>query len=86
MLERLLFELEGSQTLSLEGLAARLQTTPALVEMMLEYLARQGRVEAVKFCEAGCEGCPLGSLCRAEKQQRLWQLKVPSRSNLARAD
>jgi len=80
MLERLLFVLEGSQSLSVEGLAARLETTPALVQMMLEHLARQGRVEAIGFCEAGCEGCPLGSHCGAEKRPRLWQLKVPSRS------
>lgn len=86
MLERLLVELQGSLTLSVEGLAARLQTTPALVEMMLEHLARQGQVETVEFCEAGCDSCPLGSLCRAEKRQRLWQLKVPSRSDPPQAD
>jgi len=86
MLERLLLELEGSQTLSVEGLAARLETTPALVQMMLEHLARQGRVEALEFCEAGCEGCPLGSLCGVEKRQRLWQLKVNSRPDRQQAD
>ncbi len=75
MLERLLLELEGSQSMSVERLAARLETTPALIQMMLEHLARQGRVEALEFCEAGCQGCPLGSLCGAEKRQRLWQLK-----------
>lgn len=67
MLERLLLELEGSQSMSVERLAARLETTPALIQMMLEHLARQGRVEALEFCEAGCQGCPLGSHCGAEK-------------------
>jgi len=86
MLERLLLELEGSQTLSVEGLAARLQTTPALVQLMLEHLARQGRVEALEFCEAGCEGCPLGLLCGAEKHLRLWQLKVTPQSDPPQAD
>lgn len=86
MLQRLLLELQESPTLSVEELAARLQTTPAMVELMLEHLARQGRIEAVKFCETGCKGCPLGSLCRAEKRQRLWQLKVPSRFDLGPAD
>ncbi|PWH13764.1 MAG: hypothetical protein DDG59_13770 [Anaerolineae bacterium] len=75
MLDRLLIEMEGSQTLSVERLATRLNTTPALIQMMLEHLERQGRVEAVEFCQDGCEGCPLGALCEVEKRQRLWQLK-----------
>lgn len=75
MLERLLAELEGEQTLSVEGLAARMETTPALIEMMLEHLQHQGLVEAVEVCQEICEDCPLGSLCSVEKRRRLWQLQ-----------
>ncbi|GAB4470332.1 MAG: hypothetical protein Kow0088_03120 [Anaerolineales bacterium] len=75
MLEKLLNELECGKTLSVEGLANRLETTPALIEMMLEQLERQGRVETVAYCQAGCEECPLSALCKLEKGQRLWQVK-----------
>lgn len=77
MIERLLTELDRGQTLSVDKLATRLETTPALVEMMLEHLERQGRVERVEFCRGTCAECALGAFCQAESSQRLWQLKSP---------
>lgn len=77
MIERLLAELDRGQTLSVDKLAMRLETTPALVEMMLEHLERQGRVERVEFCRGTCAECPLDPFCQAENPQRLWQLKSP---------
>ncbi len=73
MLERMLSELEVGRPLSVQGLAARLDTTPELIQMMLEHLQQQGLVQTVEFCEGLCEECPLGSLCASEKRQRLWQ-------------
>lgn len=78
MLDRLLAELNSGQTMSVEGLASRLETTPALVEMMLEHLQRQGSIETVETCGEGCEVCPLGALCKPEKRRRLWQIKLTS--------
>lgn len=77
MLERLLTELKEGQTVTIAGLATRLETTPGLIQMMLEHLERQGQVETVELCQEGCSACPLSSLCSAEKRQQFWQLKSP---------
>ncbi|MCX8061015.1 MAG: FeoC-like transcriptional regulator [Anaerolineales bacterium] len=76
MLERLLAELDRGQTLSVKKLAMQLETTPAMVEAMLEHLERLGQVETVEFCQETCAECPLGSNCAMEKRQRLWQLRL----------
>lgn len=75
MIERLLAEMDRGQTLSVEKLAARLETTPALIELMLEHLERQGQVELVDLCPETCPDCPLIPFCAANKRQRMWQLK-----------
>ena len=74
MLNRLLELLRAGGTHRVTALARELETTPAMVEAMLEHLARMGYLEqvggecgggpALSVVE-GCAGCSLGGLCAA---------------------
>jgi hypothetical protein len=75
MLERLLAEIEKGGTQNCAGLASRLNTSPVLIEMMLEELERHGRVRRVSTsCDttSKCGGCPTASNC--SPQGRVWVL------------
>lgn len=67
MLERLIALLEEGGTYRVADLARALDTTPELVEMMLEDLARRGRIRPVDptcpSSHAACADCPLASHC-----------------------
>lgn len=63
MLDKLLELLRAGGTRRVADLARELDTTPAMVEMMLEDLARLGYVEqAGAGCGGACAGC--GALTR----------------------
>lgn len=56
-------------------LARELETTPALVEMMLEDLARMGYLKLVGGeCGETCGACPMAGLCAARDGGRVWAL------------
>lgn len=76
MLEQILNEIRIGGTLETGALAARLGTTPQLVEAMLEHLQRSGLIQAYVNCSDGCLGCSLQEACRkAPGATRLWQSK-----------
>ena len=66
MLNRLLELLRAGGTHRVADLARQLETTPELVEVMLEDLARMGYLRPVGGeCGGGCAGCSLAGLCAA---------------------
>jgi len=66
MLTRLLSLLKEGGTRRVLDLADELDTTPELIEAMMEDLARMGFVKTVgSQCCAKCEGCPLAGTCAA---------------------
>lgn len=66
MLDKLLDLLREGGTRRIDDLAQELDTTPELVETMLEDLARMGYVKAVSArCSESCAECPLSSMCAA---------------------
>jgi hypothetical protein len=66
MLNRLLELLQAGGTHRVADLARQLETTPELVEVMLEDLARMGYLKPVGGeCGEGCAGCSLAGLCAA---------------------
>ena len=74
MLEQLIDEIRAGGTLETGALAARLGTTPQLVEAMLEHLQRSGLVQAYAGCNDGCLGCSLQDSCKKTPGAvRLWQ-------------
>jgi DNA-binding IscR family transcriptional regulator len=76
MLQQLVNEIRAGGTLETGKLAARLGTTPQLVEAMLEHLQRSGLIQAYVSCSDGCRGCSLQDACRKPPgAMRLWQSK-----------
>jgi predicted ArsR family transcriptional regulator len=75
MLEKLLNEIRAGGTLETGALAARLGTSPQLVEAMLEHLQRSGLIRAYDNCGDGCQGCGLRDACGSQPRRapRLWQ-------------
>jgi hypothetical protein len=75
MLEQLVNEIRAGGTLEIEALAARLGTTPQLIEAMLGHLQRSGLIQAYVSCSDGCSGCSLQDACEKPNQNtiRLWQ-------------
>ena len=75
MLNRLLELLRAGGTHRVTELAHELDTTPALVEVMLEDLSRMGYLKQVGgACSEGCDGCSLASLCTAGTSGQVWAL------------
>ncbi len=76
MLEKLLSEIRDGGTLQPAVLAARLNISVGLVEMMLEDLERRGMLAQVNTsCGEPCGGCPLVGECAISGPQgRMWML------------
>ncbi len=74
MLERLLQLVAEGGVHSYEDLSQRLSISQALLEAMLEDLARLGYLRAVgDGCAGHCTGCSIGS-CSVAGSGRLWSL------------
>ena len=66
MLRQLLTLLAQNEVIQVKDLAQRLQTTPAMIRVMLDTLERQGHLRKVTpTCgsDTPCETCPLHGLC-----------------------
>jgi hypothetical protein len=59
-------------------LAIRLDTSPQLVEVMLEHLQRAGYIKDYTSCGDGCQGCSLRDACGTQRRDslRLWQSNI----------
>lgn len=76
MLEQLIAEIQVGGTLETSALAARLGTSPHMVEALLEHLRLNGFIQAYSHCGDGCQGCSLTSSCSSGVGAgtiRLWQ-------------
>jgi len=74
MLERLLNLLRAPRTHSLADLAHALDTSPEMVQAMLEDLERMGYLRQVTGCAQGCSGCSLKNSCISAGPTRIWAL------------
>ncbi len=64
MIERLLELMRTGGTWRVDDLARTLDTTPGLVRVILEDLARRGYLKPlVNACDAKCSGCALAKNC-----------------------
>lgn len=76
MLEKLLAEIRSGGTFETGLLAARMGTTPELVQAMLEHLQRCGYIRSYQACDNACGGCSLKNACQSAHNSngvRLWQ-------------
>lgn len=78
MLNKLLDLIKQGGSLTPARLATQLDTTPAMVEMMLEDLSRRGLLKETDFqnnCDKEtCGTCYLAKSCKPQTQ-RVWQSK-----------
>lgn len=76
MLAQLIQEIRSGGTLQPTALAARLNVSVGLVEMMLEDLERRGLIAQVASgCDEPCGGCPLVGECAIKNPKgRMWML------------
>lgn len=81
MLSRLLELLRAGGTRRIGGLAEELETTPQLVQAMLEDLARMGYIGQLNArCTESCSKCPTSHMCAVgapsseEGDGRIWVL------------
>jgi hypothetical protein len=75
MLNQLLDLLRSGGTHRVADLSRALETTPELVEVMLEDLVHMGYLRQVGGqCGQSCAGCSLAGLCAAGEGGRVWAL------------
>ncbi len=75
MLHQLLELLRAGGTHRITDLSRELETTPELVEVMLEDLGRMGYLKRVGGkCSGRCGGCSLAGLCSAGSGGQVWTL------------
>jgi hypothetical protein len=77
MLEKLLVEIQKGGTLEANVLAARLDTSPQMVKVMLGHLEMMGKLKDMAQCDdGGCAKCGLAGSCSTEKGKgaKVWQL------------
>lgn len=75
MLEKLLQLIEQGGSLTPVTLARQLNTTPGMVEMMMDELTRRGLLKATEFsknCDSeSCGACYLANTCH-QNRQKIW--------------
>ncbi len=75
MLERLLELVQAGGTRHIDDLARELDTTPELVQAMLENLSRMGYLKAVDgACNAKCRDCALACSCGVGAGSKVWTI------------
>lgn len=74
MLELLMDEIRKGGTLEINQLAKKLNTTPQLVELMIEHLQHSGVVKPYETCTDGCSRCQLSSACSHVKGNGVTQI------------
>ena len=82
MLNRLLEMLREGSVRRVADLARELETTPELIEMMLEDLCRKGYLgRAEGACGEGCGSCSMTGMCAAGSGGKLWSLTEKGETN-----
>jgi len=75
MLEKLLDLLKQGGSHRVVDLARVLDTTPLLVDTMLEDLGRMGYIRPLEAsCGTSCDSCPMSGLCASGSSGRVWVL------------
>ena len=74
MLAQLISEIHAGGTLDISVLARKLQTSPAMIEAMMEHLKRNGFLRAYEPCQDGCTGCSLNQMCDPSKKRSIAQI------------
>ncbi len=73
--DKLMVMMNRGGTITVDQIAHELNTTPAMVGEMIDYLARSGWLKPMgTSCDSSCSRCALASDCRHLDQSRVWQV------------
>ena len=81
MLEKLLVEIKSGSTSSIEELALKLSTTPAMIRAMLAHLENANLIKRYLPCQSSCSGCAMKNLCAVDQSQRSPDLYIVEDKN-----
>lgn len=74
MLQQILNAFDQHLTLNTFQLARQLETSPELIEAMLDHLERIGAIQAVEAGEEGCSACPMVGACSGcNRSLKMWR-------------
>ncbi|MFZ5807936.1 MAG: FeoC-like transcriptional regulator [Chloroflexota bacterium] len=74
MLQQILQAFDQHLTLNTFQLARQLETSPELIEAMLDHLQRIGAIQAVEAGGEGCSACPmLGACSGCHRSLKMWR-------------
>ena len=75
LLKKILDRMTQGGTWTIDSLARELDTTPLLVEMMVQDLERRGHLKRVTGnCGGACASCAAANGCLKESSQKMWAL------------
>jgi Mn-dependent DtxR family transcriptional regulator len=75
MLDQLLDIIRSGGTRRVTDMAGELQTTPEMVEAMLDQLAKMGYLRVIGSEDnTTCDGCSMANLCSSGTGGRVWAL------------
>jgi hypothetical protein len=75
MLDKLLAIMNRGGTLTVDQIARELNTTPAMIDELIDHLMRSGWLKPMDAsCDSSCHQCALASDCRRTNQSRIWQI------------
>jgi hypothetical protein len=75
LFDNLIHEIQSGKPLETRSLARRLNTTPGMIQAILDHLTRSGRLKTVESCSSrACGGCGFSETCHAEDRPagRVW--------------
>ena len=79
MFDKLLSILKRGGSVTTNQVARELDTTPALVNEMLNHLSRSGLLKQMEAsCVSGCDQCVFFKDCNRSTQARVWQVVARS--------
>lgn len=67
MLEKLLHEIKSGKTHSIDELAVKLSTTPAMIQALLDHLQKLNLIRQYQSCGDSCSACSAKNLCNSEQ-------------------
>lgn len=79
MLKRLLTTIAAGQVGNLTELAASIDASPEMVEVMVAELERRGLLQRAGECGTVCSGCPAERACDPGTQGSAWMLTTAGR-------
>ena len=73
MLKALLKQITQGGTWTVESLARELETSPQMIQAMVQDLARRGYLKpAQQACSGACASCPVAGRCIKSSAQTVW--------------